>query len=100
MPGLAVLDELSFLEPKNEVLRCLGQRHRNNALTKGIRSDAVRLDSGALFFTKDKTFIVQQGLPDLPMAPPLGELASERETERVRRVPALYSGAQSSSRCQ
>ena len=49
-PVLAVLDEQSFLEPKNEVLRCLGIRHRNKRpwLERGL--DAVALGSGALFF--------------------------------------------------
>ena len=69
MPVLVLLDEQSFLEPKNGVLRGLGQRHLNNALTKGVRFDAVNRDSGALFFTKDKIFIVQQGLADLPKTP-------------------------------
>ena len=59
------------------MLRCLGQRHLYYALTKGVRTDAVRLDSGALFFTKDKTFIVQQGLPDLPKAPLLRGAVTE-----------------------
>ena len=69
VPVLAVLDEQSFLEPKNGVLRCLGQRHLSYALTKGACFDVVCLDSGALLFTQNKTSIVQQGLPDLPMAP-------------------------------
>ena len=75
VPVLVLLDELSFSKLETEVLRCLGQRHLNNALTKGIRSDVVSLDSGALFFAQDKTSGVQQGLPDLPMAPLIGELA-------------------------
>ena len=75
MPVLVLLDELSFLELETEVLRCLGQRHLSYALTKGVRLDAVGLDSGALFFAQDKTSGVQQGLPDLPMAPLIGELA-------------------------
>ena len=78
VPVLVLLDELGFSKPETEVLRCLGQRHLNNALTEGARTDAVSLDSGALFFAQDKTFFVQQGLPDLPMARPLGELARQR----------------------
>ena len=75
MSVLVLLDELSFSKPKKKVLRCLGRRHLNYALTKGVRTDAVSLDSGALLFTQDKTLSVQQGFPDLPMALPLGELA-------------------------
>ena len=81
VPVLVLLDELGFSKPETEVLRCLGQRHLNNALTEGARTDAVSLDSGALFFAQDKTFFVQQGLPDLPMAPLSGEL-SAKQTER------------------
>ena len=75
VPVLVLLDELGFSKPETEVLRCLGQRHLNYALPKRTRIDAVCLDSGALFFAQDKTFFVQQGLPDLPKARPLGELA-------------------------
>ena len=75
MPVLVRLDELSFSKPKTKVLRYQGKRHLYRALTKGVRLDVVSQDSGALLFTKNKTFIVQQGLPDLPMAPLLGELA-------------------------
>ena len=78
MPVLVLLDEQSFLEPKNGVLRGLGQRHLNNALTKGVRFDAVNRDSGALLFTQDKTFIVQQELPDLPRPLLSGEVASRQ----------------------
>ena len=78
MPVLVLLDEQSFLEPKNGVLRCLGQRHLNNALTEGARTDAVSRDSGALLFTQDKTFIVQQELPDLPRPLLSGEVASRQ----------------------
>ena len=81
MSVLVLLDEQSFLEPKNKVLRCLGKRHLNNALTKGIRTDVVSLDSGALLFMRDTTLIVQQGSPDLPKAPLSGEL-SAKQTER------------------
>ena len=75
MPVLVLLDESSFSKTKKKVLCYLGQRHLSYALTKGVCTDAVSLDSGALLFAKNKTFIVQQGLPDLPMAPLLGELA-------------------------
>ena len=91
MPVLVLLDELCFSKPKTKVLRCLGQRHRNYALTKGVRFDAVNRDSGALFFTKDKIFIVQQGLADLPKAPlfrkdslrPEGDVAQATEGGRL-----------------
>ena len=91
MPVLVLLDEQSFLKPQTKVLRCLGKRHRNYALAKGIRFDAVRRDSGALFFTKDKAFIVQQGLSDLPKAPlfrkdslrPEGDVAQATEGGRL-----------------
>jgi len=73
------------------VLRCLGQRHLYYALPKRFRIDAVRLDSGALFFTQNKTFIVQQGFPDLPMAPLAGEL-SAKQTERFFPATALFRG--------
>ena len=81
VPVLVLLDELSFSEPKTEVLRCLGAQHLYEISLVERSLDAVCLDSGALFFAQDKTFIVQQGLPDLPMAPLLGEL-SAKQTER------------------
>ena len=64
------------------MLRYQGKQHLDYALTKGVRLDAVSLGSGALFFAQDKTLIVQQGLPDLPMAPLLGELSRVSVTER------------------
>ena len=69
MPVLAVLDEQSFSKPETEVLRCLGAQHRYEFSLVERSLDVVGLGSGALFFTQDKTFIVQQGLPDLPKAP-------------------------------
>jgi len=50
---------------------------------RGICTDAVNLESGALLFRIDDTLSVQQGLPDMPRALPSGELASGSETERV-----------------
>ena len=68
-PVLAVLDEQSFLEPKNEVLRCLGRQHLCEFSLVERRIDVVCLSSGARLFMRDTTLIVQQGLPDLPKAP-------------------------------
>ena len=78
MPVLVLLDELGFSKPETEVLRCLGAQHRYEFSLVERSLDAVCLDSGALFFAQDKTFFVQQGLPDLPKARPLGELARQR----------------------
>ena len=75
VPVLVLLDELGFSKPETEVLRCLGAQHRYEFSLVERSLDAVCLDSGALFFAQDKTFFVQQGLPDLPKARPLGELA-------------------------
>ena len=75
MPVLVLLDEQSFLKPETEVLRCLGAQHRYEFSLVERSLDAVCLDSGALFFAQDKTSGVQQRLPDLPKARPLGELA-------------------------
>ena len=81
VPVLVLLDELGFSKPETEVLRCLGAQHRYEFSLVERSLDAVCLDSGALFFAQDKTFFVQQGLPDLPMAPLSGEL-SAKQTER------------------
>ena len=69
VPVLVLLDELGFSKPETEVLRCLGAQHRYEFSLVERSLDAVCLDSGALFFAQDKTFFVQQGLPDLPKAP-------------------------------
>ena len=50
MSVLVLLDELSFSKTKTEVLRYQDKQHLYYALTKGIRADAVSLDSGALYF--------------------------------------------------
>ena len=75
MPVLVLLDELGFSKPETEVLRCLGAQHLYEISLVERSLDAVCLDSGALFFAQDKTSGVQQRLPDLPKARPLGELA-------------------------
>ena len=77
VPVLVLLDELGFSKPETEVLRCLGIRHRYEFSLVERSSDAVALGSGALFFAQDKTFFVQQGLPDLPMAPLLRGAVTE-----------------------
>ena len=69
VPVLVLLDEQSFLKPEKEVLRCLGAQHRYEFSLVERSLDVVALGSGALLFTQDKTSGVQQGLPDLPMAP-------------------------------
>ena len=78
MPVLVLLDELGFSKPETEVLRCLGEQHRYEFSLVERSLDVVALGSGALLFTQDKTSGVQQRLPDLPMARPLGELARQR----------------------
>ena len=78
VPVLVLLDELSFSKPKTEVLRCLGAQHLYEISLVERSSDAVALGSGALFFTKDKTFSVQQGSPDLPRPLLSGEVASRQ----------------------
>ena len=58
VPVLVLLDELGFSKPETEVLRCLGAQHRYEFSLVERSLDAVCLDSGALYFAKDKTFIV------------------------------------------
>ena len=60
------------------MLRCLGGQHLYEYPWLERSIDAVALGSGALLFTQDKTSGVQQRLPDLPMARPLGALARQR----------------------
>ena len=91
VPVLVLLDEQSFLEPKNKVLRCLGAQHLYERPWLERSIDAVCLSSGALLFAKDKTSGVQQGLPDLPKAPlfrkdslrPEGDVAQATEGGRL-----------------
>ena len=78
MSVLVLLDELSFSKPKTEVLRYQDKQHLYYALTKGIRIDAVRRDSGALLFMLSITLGVQQGLHDLPRPLLSGEVASRQ----------------------
>ena len=70
---------LKFYLSQTVVLRCLGKRHLYYALTKGVRTDAVRLDSGALSFWASRNFVHPAGpKPARQWLPYLGELASRR----------------------
>ena len=83
VPVLALLDELGISRSETEVLRCLGAQHRYEFSLVERSLDVVGLGSRARLFAKNKTSIVQQGMPDLPMAPPLGELDAN-EVSRLR----------------
>ena len=65
------------------VLRCPGKRHLNYALTKGVRTDAVSLDSGALPFTVSRKPIhPAQPIPARQWLPYQGSCRAVGETER------------------
>ena len=85
---------LKFYLAQTIVLRCLGQRHLNYALPKRSRTDAVRLDSGALPFTGSKNSIHPAGpKPARQWLPYQGSCRAEGETERFFPETALYEEA-------
>ena len=88
VPVLALLDELGISRSETEVLRCLSAQHRYEFSLVERSLDVVGLGSRARLFAKNKTSIVQQGMPDLPMAPPLGEL----DANEVSRLRGLLTG--------
>ena len=71
--------------PKVRALAC-----REDIPSSKTGRGAVHLENGAMYFTNRSGFSACSGIPGLPKAPPLGELASEARLRGQARLPIRF----------